>query len=153
MMNFLRKVCLVIAVALPMMATAKLVTVPDEYEERYHHLLTELRCLVCQNQNLADSNAELAKDMRHKTYELVKGGATSDDVVNYMVKRYGDFVLYRPPFKLSTLLLWLGPFAILAGGVVILIVIIRRRAKQPNAGMSDSDLKRAKVLLGEEDNN
>ncbi|MCW8948785.1 MAG: cytochrome c-type biogenesis protein CcmH [Sedimenticola sp.] len=125
---------------------------PDK-EARYKQLIAELRCLVCQNQNLADSNAELAQDMRHKTYELVKGGATNDDVVNYMVKRYGDFVLYRPPFKLSTLLLWLGPFVILAGGVVILIVIIRRRAKQPNAGMSDSDLKRAKVLLGEEDNN
>ncbi|WP_275098383.1 cytochrome c-type biogenesis protein [Sedimenticola hydrogenitrophicus] len=123
-----------------------------EKEARYKQLITELRCLVCQNQNLADSNAELAQDMRRKTYELVQGGASSDDVVDYMVKRYGDFVLYRPPFRLSTLLLWLGPFAILAGGVAILLVFIRGRGRQPGAQLSDNDLQRAKALLGEEDN-
>jgi cytochrome c-type biogenesis protein CcmH len=69
-----------------------------------------------------------------------------------MVKRYGDFVLYRPPLRLSTLLLWLGPFAILAGGVAILFVFIRRRGRQPGAQLSDNELQRAKVLLGEEDN-
>jgi cytochrome c-type biogenesis protein CcmH len=121
-------------------------------EARYKQLIAELRCLVCQNQNLADSNAELAQDMRRKTYELVQGGASSDDVVDYMVKRYGDFVLYRPPFRLSTLLLWLGPFAILAGGVAILLVFIRRRGRQPGAQLSDNELQRAKALLGEEDN-
>lgn len=123
----------------------------SEKEARYKQLIAELRCLVCQNQNLADSNAELAQDMRRKTYELVQGGASSDDVVDYMVKRYGDFVLYRPPFRLSTLLLWLGPFAILAGGVVLLVVFIRARGRQAGAALSDTDLKRAKALLGEED--
>ena len=92
-----------------------------EKEARYKQLVAELRCLVCQNQNLADSNAELAQDMRRKTYELVQGGATSDDVADYMVKRYGDFVLYRPPLRISTMLLWVGPFIILAGGVTILL--------------------------------
>jgi cytochrome c-type biogenesis protein CcmH len=125
---------------------------PDK-EARYKQLIAELRCLVCQNQNLADSNAELAQDMRRKTYALVQDGATIDDVVDYMVKRYGDFVLYRPPLNSSTLLLWVGPFAVLGGGIVILIVIIRRRSRQqPTDTMSDSELKRARTLLGEEDN-
>lgn len=122
-------------------------------EARYKQLIAELRCLVCQNQNLADSNAELAQDMRRKTYELVQSGASSDDVVAYMVKRYGDFVLYRPPFQLSTLLLWLGPFAILAGGVAILFIFIRGKGKLADNQISDNDLQRAKTLLGEEDNN
>ena len=124
-----------------------------EQEARYKQLIAELRCLVCQNQNLADSNAELAQDMRHKTYEMVKAGASSGEVVDYMVKRYGDFVLYRPPLRFSTLLLWIGPFVILAGGVVFLLLFIRRRARQPATGVSESDLKRAKALLGEEENN
>lgn len=124
-----------------------------EKEARYKQLVAELRCLVCQNQNLADSNAELAQDMRRKTYQLVKAGASSEEVVDYMVKRYGDFVLYRPPFRLSTLLLWVGPFVILAGGVLFLLLLIRRRARQPAAGISESELKRAKALLGEEDTN
>lgn len=124
-----------------------------EQEARYKQLIAELRCLVCQNQNLADSNAELAQDMRRKTYQMVKAGASSDDVVDYMVKRYGDFVLYRPPLRFSTLFLWVGPFVILAGGVVFLLLFIRRRARQPTAGISESDLKRAKALLGEEENN
>ncbi|PLX62760.1 cytochrome c-type biogenesis protein [Sedimenticola selenatireducens] len=124
-----------------------------EKEARYKQLVAELRCLVCQNQNLADSNAELAQDMRRKTYELVQSGASSDDVVAYMVKRYGDFVLYRPPFQLSTLLLWLGPFGILAGGVAILFIFIRGKGKLADNQISDNDLQRAKTLLGEEDNN
>ncbi|MCW8903914.1 cytochrome c-type biogenesis protein [Sedimenticola sp.] len=124
-----------------------------EKEARYKQLVAELRCLVCQNQNLADSNAELAQDMRRKTYELVQSGASSDDVVDYMVKRYGEFVLYRPPFEPLTLLLWLGPFVILAGGVAILFIFIRGKGKQTDNQISDNDLQRAKILLGEEDNN
>ncbi|WP_428605378.1 cytochrome c-type biogenesis protein [Sedimenticola sp.] len=122
-------------------------------EARYKKLVAELRCLVCQNQNLADSNAELAQDMRRKTYEMVQSGASSDDVVQYMVKRYGDFVLYRPPFRFGTLILWLGPFVILAGGVVMLLLFIRRRGKQTDNKISDNDLQRARALLGEEDTN
>ncbi len=124
-----------------------------EKEARYKQLIAELRCLVCQNQNLADSNAELAQDMRRKTYSMVKAGASTREVVDYMVQRYGDFVLYRPPFRLSTALLWVGPFLVLAGGVVFLIVLIRRRAKQPAPDISENELKRAKALLGEEDSN
>ncbi|MCW8891467.1 MAG: cytochrome c-type biogenesis protein CcmH [Sedimenticola sp.] len=150
------RVWLLALLLMPFFAQAAIETAQfddPEQEARYKQLIAELRCLVCQNQNLADSNAELAQDMRRKTYDLVKEGASADDVVAYMVKRYGDFVLYRPPFRISTLLLWVGPFLILGGGVIILLVMIRRRSQQATTGLSDSELKRARALLGEEDNN
>ena len=83
-------------------------------EARYHALIDELRCLVCQNQNLADSNAELARDLRDKTYEMIVAGKTDEEITEFMVARYGEFVLYDPLFNLHTLLLWLAP-ALLAG--------------------------------------
>lgn len=141
---------------LPLLAQAGIEAIEfddPEKEARYKQLVDELRCLVCQNQNLAASNAELAQDMRRKTYQMVQSGASKQDVADYMVKRYGDFVLYRPPFQSSTLLLWVGPFVILAGGVLILIVFIRKRGKQAGPRISDNDLQRAKTLLGEEDKN
>ncbi len=152
----MRRAWLFLLLMLPLIALAGIEAIefddPDK-EARYKELVDELRCLVCQNQNLAASNAELAQDMRHKTYLMVQDGASKQDVVDYMVKRYGDFVLYRPPLQASTLLLWVGPFAILAGGVLILIVFIRRRGKQADTRISDIDLQRAKTLLGEEDKN
>jgi len=84
-----------------------------EQRKAYKNLSEELRCLVCQNQNLADSNAELAQDMRKKTYQLVMQNQTESEIVDYWVTRYGDFVLYDPPFKSSTFILWLGPFFLL----------------------------------------
>ena len=84
-----------------------------EQERRYYSLTKELRCLVCQNQNLADSNAELAKDLRDKVYEMIKAGSSDAQIVDYMVDRYGEFVLYKPPVNLSTIFLWVGPFIIL----------------------------------------
>lgn len=152
----MRRVWLFLLLMLPLVALAGIEAIefddPDK-EARYKELVDELRCLVCQNQNLAASNAELAQDMRHKTYQMVQDGASKQDVVDYMVKRYGDFVLYRPPMQASTLLLWVGPFVILASGVLILIVFIRRRGKQADTRISDIDLQRAKTLLGEEDKN
>jgi cytochrome c-type biogenesis protein CcmH len=123
-----------------------------EQAARYKILIQELRCLVCQNQNLADSNAELAQDLRRQTYEMVSKGSTVDEVVDYMVQRYGDFVLYRPPFKLSTALLWIGPFVILGGGVLILIVVIRQKKREPQPKINSADFDRAKRLLEKEDN-
>jgi len=149
------RVWLIVLLLIPLFSQAAIEATQfddPEKEALYKQLVAELRCLVCQNQNLADSNAELAQDMRRKTYELVQSGASSDDVVAYMVKRYGDFVLYRPPFRLSTLLLWVGPFVILAGGVAILLVFIRGKGKRADNQISDNDLQRAKTLLGEEDN-
>ena len=96
-------------------------------ESRYKALITELRCLVCQNQNLADSNAELARDLRLLTYNMILSGSSDKDIVQFMVSRYGDFVLYRPPFKPSTALLWLAPLLFMAGGFFVLFRIFRWR--------------------------
>ena len=96
-------------------------------ESRYKALIAELRCLVCQNQNLADSNAELARDLRLLTYNMILSGSSDKDIVQFMVSRYGDFVLYRPPFKPSTALLWLAPLLFMAGGFFVLFRIFRWR--------------------------
>jgi len=98
-----------------------------EQEATYKVLTEELRCLVCQNNNLADSNADLAKDLRLETYELVQKGKTRDEVVDYMVARYGDFVIYRPPVKASTFLLWFGPFILL----LIILILLFKHFKKP----------------------
>ncbi len=118
-----------------------------EDEARYQTLTEELRCLVCQNQNLADSNAELAQDLRRQTYEMVQAGKSNEEIVDFMVERYGDFVLYRPPFRTTTLLLWLGPFLILGVGVIILLNFIRRRAKEQPTRLSPDEIARAEHLL------
>lgn len=95
-------------------------------EALYDSLIIELRCLVCQNQNIADSNADLAKDLRNKTYELIKAGQTESQIKQFMRDRYGDFVLYEPPLDKKTLLLWLGPFVVL----LIVIFLVGRFIKQ-----------------------
>jgi cytochrome c-type biogenesis protein CcmH len=118
-----------------------------EQQALYKQLIEELRCLVCQNQNLADSNAELALDLRQQTYEMIKSGANREEIVTYMVQRYGDFVLYRPPFNTSTALLWIGPFVILGIGVAVLIGFIRRRSREQTQDLSSDDHQRAERLL------
>lgn len=123
----------------------------SQQEDLYHELTQELRCLVCQNQNIADSNAELAKDLRRKTYEMVVKGQDKDQIVSFMVERYGDFVMYKPPFKASTIILWLGPGIILVLGVVILIRVIRRRPATTEPLLSEEQRKQAEKLLGEQD--
>jgi cytochrome c-type biogenesis protein CcmH len=116
-------------------------------EQAYKHLIDELRCLVCQNQNLADSNAELAQDLRRKTYEMVKAGKGDGEILDYMVQRYGDFVLYRPPLKGTTLALWVGPFLILAIGVGVLIRVITRRRNDTAETDDAAELARVERLL------
>ena len=96
-------------------------------ESRYKALIAELRCLVCQNQNLADSNSELARDLRLITYNMILSGSSDSEIAQFMVSRYGDFVLYRPPFKPSTALLWLAPLILLSGGCFVLFRIFRSR--------------------------
>ena len=118
-----------------------------QHEERYNKLIAELRCLVCQNQNLADSNAELAVDLRRKTYEMVSKDKSEKEIAAYMVERYGDFVLYRPPLNSNTLLLWIGPFIILLIGVTLLIRTIRRRRAEQGVNVDDASLKAAANLL------
>lgn len=115
-------------------------------QELYEELIDELRCLVCQNQNLAASNADLAKDLRKQAYDMIEQGADKDEVVDYMVDRYGDFVLYRPPFNSTTLLLWVGPALFLAGGLVVVVVVARRRAAAAGT-LSDDERRKARNLL------
>jgi cytochrome c-type biogenesis protein CcmH len=101
-------------------------------EARFQHITKELRCLVCQNQSLADSHAELAGDLRREVYEMLEAGESDPEIIDFLVKRYGDFVLYRPPLDLRTAFLWIGPIALLllAGGAG-LIALRRRRGSAP----------------------
>lgn len=115
-------------------------------EKRVHDLASELRCLVCQNQTLADSSAPLALDLRNQVREQLRSGKSERDVIDFLVSRYGDFVLYRPPLKASTVLLWVGPFVLLAAGFAILALRLRRRpASRPE--LSEADRARAAKLL------
>ena len=98
-------------------------------EKRYQGLIAELRCLVCQNQNLADSDASLAKDLRKKTEDMLKAGKSDQEILSYMSDRYGEFVLYRPPFSLSNALLWVGPFVLLLLAATALLLNIRKRQR------------------------
>ena len=100
----------------------------QQQEERFKQLTLELRCTVCQNQNLADSDAQLAHDLRAKVHEMLIAGNTDNEIKQYMVDRYGDFVLYRPPVQQNTYLLWIGPFVILLIGAIVLRANIKKRA-------------------------
>ena len=122
----------------------------DEQADRYRTLTAELRCLVCQNQNIADSNADLAKDLRDKTYELIMAGQSDADIIDFMVSRYGDFVLYRPPLKASTVVLWLAPFLVVLISLGLLVRFIRRRRQthQDPLVLSDEQRRQAARLLG-----
>ncbi|EIJ33847.1 cytochrome c-type biogenesis protein [Thiothrix nivea] len=117
-------------------------------EALYNEMIAELRCLVCQNQNLADSNSELARDLRGKTYELVMAGSSRDEIIEFMVSRYGDFVLYKPPVKQSTLLLWTGPLLFMLLGLGILFAFLRKKSRQVSQPISEADRQRAEQLLG-----
>jgi cytochrome c-type biogenesis protein CcmH len=103
----------------------------DRAEEvRFQHLTKQLRCLVCQNQDLADSDADLAKDLRKQVYDMMQSGKSDDEIKQYLVARYNDFVLYDPPLKPGTWLLWFSPFAFVLIGVIVVARILRTRAQQ-----------------------
>ena len=116
-----------------------------DVEKRVAALSHELRCLVCQNQTIADSNAPLAIDLRNQIREQVQRGASDREIVDFMTARYGDFVLYRPPFKATTLALWAGPFLLLILGAWILLRRVRQREKAPE--LTDEERSRAAKLL------
>lgn len=115
-------------------------------EPRVMALAEELRCLVCQNQTLADSHAELAMDLKNQIREKLAQGQSEQQVTDFMVQRYGDFVRYRPPLKSSTLLLWFGPFVLLAIGFALLARVLGRPAAPP-ASLPERELQRAASLL------
>ena len=118
-------------------------------EARVMAVATELRCLVCQNQTLADSNAPLAVDLRDQIREQMQQGASERDIVDYMVTRYGDFVRYRPPFKAATVLLWAGPALLMLAGFAALYYRLRRRRGEAQPGLSDEQRSRAQALLAD----
>lgn len=98
-----------------------------EQQAAYNTLVSELRCLVCQNQTIGDSNADLAADLRRQVYEMLQQGKSKNDILQFMTERYGDFVLYNPPFKAKTGLLWLGPVTFLIIGVLAVVLFVRRK--------------------------
>ena len=118
-----------------------------EHEQRYKKLINELRCVVCQNQNIADSNAELAKDLRKQVFKMIKAEKSDDEILEFMVTRYGDFVLYRPEFNSMTFLLWVGPFIIFIIGLTILVSFIRQRKTVVATELSNKDKEKLKQLL------
>ncbi|MGL6006422.1 cytochrome c-type biogenesis protein [Aeromonas sobria] len=144
-----------LAIQAPAMAAIDVYTFDsDNQEQIFRELTKELRCPKCQNQDIADSNAGLAKDLRDKTYQMVREGKDKEQIVDYMVARYGNFILYSPPLMASTLILWLGPLlVILIGGAVVLMR--SRRApvltKKTDNGLSEEERRRLAELLKEEE--
>ena len=122
----------------------------DAQQQRVARLAEQLRCLVCQNQSIADSNAELAVDLRRQINEQIGQGRSDAEIVDFMVQRYGDFVLYKPPVKATTLVLWFGPLVLLLlGGGILLHHLRERRKVAGSLPLSDEDRRIAARLLGE----
>jgi cytochrome c-type biogenesis protein CcmH len=126
---------------------------PDEAtEKRLVAISSELRCLVCQNESLSGSHAELANDLRREIRTLISDGKSDSEIMDFMVSRYGDFVRYRPPLKGTTLLLWFGPGLLLVGGLGALVLYLRRRDKAiAEAPLSPEEQRQAERLLNAED--
>ncbi len=118
-----------------------------EQQEAYETLTSELRCLVCQNQTIADSNAELAADLRRQVYEMLQQGKSKQDIVQFMTDRYGDFVLYNPPFKLKTGLLWIGPVVFLLIGLITVFLFTRRKKTVATVEISAEKQQKIRSLL------
>jgi cytochrome c-type biogenesis protein CcmH len=118
-------------------------------EARLVHISEELRCLVCQNESLAGSRADLALDLKREIRTLIKQGKSDQEIRDFLVSRYGDFVLYRPPVKPTTWLLWGGPFVLMAGGLIALIAFLRRRTPA-DAALTPEEQRRAEALLNDE---
>ena len=119
-------------------------------EARLKHLAVELRCLVCQNQTLADSSAPLAEDLRREVREMIAKNMSDQEIIEFLVSRYGDFVLYRPPLKATTTLLWVGPFALMAIGATALVITLRRRSRTVvEVSVTEDEHRRVEQLLAE----
>jgi cytochrome c-type biogenesis protein CcmH len=118
-------------------------------EQRFKTLTEELRCLVCQNESLAGSNAELANDLRQEVYQLMDQGKSNEQIVNFLVARYGDFVLYDPPLRPSTYLLWFGPFILLLIAALVLFYSVSKRSRRPEAELTEQQQAQVKQLLAQ----
>ena len=120
-----------------------------EQEMRFEDLLEELRCMVCQNQTLADSNARLARDLRKRTYNMVRSGKSNNEIIEHMVERFGDFVLYRPPLRKTTVLLWFGPVIFLLIAVSTFWLYSHRTRRKRISHLSPVEREKAQRLLDE----
>ena len=120
---------LIFAIVFPAFAIDPLPFKNDAQRERFQHLTSQLRCMVCQNESLDASNADLAKDMRHQIFEMMQQGKSDAQIKQYLVARYSDFVLYDPPLKASTIALWFAPPALVIVGGIVVFVLLRKRAK------------------------
>jgi len=118
-------------------------------EARLVGIAEELRCLVCQNESLAGSRADLAEDLRREIRTLIRQGKTDPEIIDFLVSRYGDFVRYRPPFKPSTWLLWVGPFVLLLAGLAALVAYLRRRPRADASLTADEQDRAARLLAGD----
>jgi cytochrome c-type biogenesis protein CcmH len=119
-------------------------------EARLKHLAVELRCLVCQNQTLADSNAPLAEDLRREVRAMIVKNMSDKEIIDFLVERYSDFVLYRPPVRATTVLLWVGPFVLLIVGLAALIITVRRRSRTViDVPVTEEEHRRVEQLLAE----
>ncbi len=131
----MKRMWLVLACALALLVSASAFAIDPlpfndaAQRQRFQHLTSQLRCMVCQNESLDASNADLAKDLRHQIFDMMQQGKSDAQIKQYLVARYSDFVLYDPPLKTSTLLLWFGPAALVLGGGIVVLVLLRRRAK------------------------
>ena len=143
---------LLLAIASLAWGQASEIANPDPaVERRLKGLAEELRCLVCQNQTIADSNAPLAVDLRNQIRTQIAQGRSDDQIRSYMVERYGDFVLYKPPFHAATALLWLGPPLLIAIGIGAFVLVVRRRRPvTASADLPDKRRRELEALLGED---
>ena len=124
----IRNLSLVLLLAFATSSFANEIVTDSRIDARLRQLSTELRCLVCQNSTLADSDAPLAQDLRREIRKLMEAGKTDEEIVAYLVERYGDFVTFRPPVNASTALLWFGPFIMLIIGAITLVIVLKKRA-------------------------
>ncbi|HAA92278.1 MAG TPA: cytochrome c-type biogenesis protein CcmH [Rhodospirillaceae bacterium] len=155
------KLTAIVGLLLTLLAGPAAAVNPDEVladpalEGRARALSVEIRCLVCQNQSIDDSDADLAKDLRKLVREKLKAGASDKDIKDYLVARYGEFILLRPPVKSDTYLLWFGPIIILLAGIVCIFVFLRRQSASntpsKNPELSKDEEKRIASLIGEKD--
>ena len=133
--TFLRRALLALCLVLPRFAAAKEAAPASDdpvLEARVMRISSELRCLVCQNQTIADSHADLAQDLRNQVRDMLRQGQSEQQIIDYMTARYGDFVLYRPPVRGATFLLWFGPAVLMVGGLAALVLVLRRRSRLGN---------------------
>ena len=154
----MRAACLMLLLLVPGSVLAVIETYEfsdSELEQRYRQLSQELRCPKCQNQNIADSNAPIAQDLRKLLYQQLEAGADNDEILEYMVARYGEFVRYRPRYDGVTAVLWLAPVVLLIVGIVLALLTLRSRRKseaKPDA-LSAADQERLRGLLDKTENN